>query len=72
MEDTGSTDEKSIRRINEKGNPDVTVMTALREIIFTIILLNVASNFDLIKSQKPKHPRTYVAIRSMSLCLALG
>ena len=30
MEDTRSTDEKSIRRRKEKGNPDVTVMTAGR------------------------------------------
>ena len=30
MGDTRSTDEKSIRRRNEKGNPDVTIMTAGR------------------------------------------
>ena len=30
MEDTRGTDDKSIRRKNEKGNLDVTVMTAGR------------------------------------------
>ena len=30
MEDTRSTDEKFIRKRNEKGNPNVTVMTAGR------------------------------------------